>query len=365
MSEITEPTVGSEKSSKKPRKATTKSKTTKTSRATSAKTSSKKAKKPKTTRKKSVDLETFTALQEQIAANQKELLDNISETFQTALNTQLKRADRRRRWNNFFRDLIIVILMLGLGYAGHLLYSLGYRIEGAELVNTNDTQDEEVQNPEPVKDDTWYLANYSYLLDQVKTNLNADSVSAYYLYSNDHDLKDIKPEYLLNMAYHQVEQDRAANAGGSEDQAANDSTKNHLVTVEANTLKTKFAELFGDSVKFYAGNFSAGCLNFVYQRATETFEAENQTCALNQHREVMEEIERIYQEGEVIYVISRAGIYDKDEHSFYNFNDLFRPVAKDVEQTDFSNLKDQLNRYQYQFKKSGEKYYFNKITKLD
>lgn len=79
----------------------------------------------------------------------------------------------------------------------------------------------------------------------------------------------------------------------------------------------------------------------------------------------MEEIERIYQEGEVIYVISRAGIYDKDEHSFYNFNDLFQPVAKDVEQTDFNNLKDRLNRYQYQFKKSGEKYYFNKITKLD
>lgn len=143
--------------------------------------------------------------------------------------------------------------MLGLGYAGHLLYSLGYRIEGTELVNTSSTQGEEAQDPEPVKDDAWYLANYSYLLDQVKTNLNADSVSAYYLYSNDHDLKDIKPEYLLNMAYHQVEQDRAANAEGSKDQVANDSTKNHLVTVEANTLKTKFAELLAIRRNFMPG----------------------------------------------------------------------------------------------------------------
>ena len=66
-----------------------------------------------------------------------------------------------------------------------------------------------------------------------------------------------------------------------------------------------------------------------------------------------------------MYVISHAGIYDKDEKSYYNFNDLFRPVAKDAKQEDFDRYKDQLNRYQYQFHKSGENFYFNKITKLD
>ena len=52
-----------------------------------------KPKKNKSTRKKAVDLDTFMTLQDQIAANQKELLDSISATFQTTMNTQLKRAD--------------------------------------------------------------------------------------------------------------------------------------------------------------------------------------------------------------------------------------------------------------------------------
>lgn len=369
MSDTTEMTVGEEvtkntKSSKKGAKAaknanvapkTSKAKTKKSDTAKTART-----------RKKAVDLDTFMALQEQIAANQRELLDSISETFQTTLNEQLKRANRRRRWNNFFRDIIIIVLMLGFGYSVHLLYNLGYRIEGTNIVNTNKVQEAEAPVTEPVKDEAWYLANYSYLLDQIKTDLNADSVSAYYLYSDDYKLSDIKPEYLLNMAYRQVARDQAtAASAGNEASEATVSAKDNTITVSVDTLKAKFSELFGESAKFYPGNFSSGCLNFNYQHANETFEAKNQTCALNQHREIIEEIERIYQEGEVIYLISQAGIYDKDERSFYNFNDLFRPVAKDADQTDFNEYKDRLNRYQYQFKKSGEKFYFSKITKLD
>lgn len=350
----TEPEKKPRKNSKKSAKetGTTKAEKTKSARA----------------RKQALDVETFEAFQEQIAINQKELLDSINETFQTTMTTQLKRADRRRRWNNFFRDLIIVFLALGLGYTIHLLYNLGYHIEGSKLVETETSEVEESSETEPVKDDAWYLANYSYLLDQIKTDLNADGVAAYYLYSGDHKISDIKPEYLLNMAYRQVSQDQAsAAANGNEETAKTETTqaKENTVILAADTLKTKFTDLFGDSVKFYAGNFTAGCLNFAYQRGTETFEAKNQTCALNQHREIIEEIERIYQEGEVIYIISRAGIYDKDEQSFYNFNDLFKPVAKEVKVDDFSKYKNQLNRYQYQFNKDGEKFYFSKVTKLD
>ena len=369
MSDTTEMTVGEgvTKNTKRGKKGTQATKTANSAtKVSKVKTKKSDAAKTTRTRKKTVDLDTFVALQEQIAANQKELLESISDTFQTTLSEQLKRANRRRRWNNFFRDVIIIILMLGFGYSVHLLYNLGYRIEGANIVNTNEIQEAEAPAAEPVKDDDWYLANYSYLLDQIKTDLNADSVSAYYLYSDDYKLSDIKPEYLLNMAYRQVARDQATAAStGIEAQESTVSAKDNTVTVSVDTLKAKFSELFGESAKFYASNFSSGCLNFSYQHANETFEAKNQTCALNQHREIIEEIERIYQEGEVIYLISRAGIYDKDERSFYNFNDLFRPVAKDADQTDFNEYKERLNRYQYQFKKSGEKFYFSKITKLD
>ncbi len=401
MSEATVPTVGSEKSVKKTnledvsndpsdikkdaakskanQKPKNRKKNVSTKKMNTAKSAAadaqvddaeQKPKKNKSTRKKAVDLDTFMTLQDQIAANQKELLDSISATFQTTMNTQLKRADRRRRWNNILRDLIIVILVLGLGYAAHLLYNLGYRIEGTEIINTetaHPTNESTVSN-EPVKDDAWYLANYSYLLDQVKIDLSADNVSAYYLYSDNHTLRDIKPEYLLNMAYRQVAREQANSAELADTGSSNGATmsvENGVVTLPTGTLKAEFTKLFGDNVKFYTSNFNAGCLNFTYQRSNDTFEAQNQTCVLNQHREIIEKIDRIYQEGEVMYVISHAGIYDKDEKSYYNFNDLFRPVAKDAKQEDFDRYKDQLNRYQYQFHKSGENFYFNKITKLD
>lgn len=403
MSETTELTVGSEKSAKKSRseaatsglddakkkapkpktsknsqnKVRKKSAATRAAKVTDSTTANadmtandQKTKKSKSTRKKAVDLDTFMTLQEQIAMNQKELLDSISTTFQATMNSQLKRADRRRRWNNILRDLIIVVLTLGLGYTVHLLYNLGYRIEGTEIVSTEapHSTEEPSVTTEPIKDEAWYLANYSYLLDQVKIDLSADNVSAYYLYSDDHTLSDIKPEYLLNMAYRQVARAQANSAESVHTDTPDDiatNTETGTITLPASTLKTEFVKLFGNSAKFYPSNFNAGCLNFIYQRSSDMFEAQNQTCVLNQHREIVEKIDRIYQEGEVMYVISHAGIYDKDEKSYYNFNDLFRPVAKDIKLEDFDQYKDQLNRYQYQFHKSGEQFYFNKITKLD
>ena len=40
----------------------------------------------------------------------------------------------------------------------------------------------------------------------------------------------------------------------------------------------------------------------------ESFVATNQACDINKNREIIEKIEKIYEEGEVIYIITDAGV---------------------------------------------------------
>lgn len=91
---------------------------------------------------------------------------------------------------------------------------------------------------------------------------------------------------------------------------------------------------------------------------------ENSDCAMSSEREIVEEIDEMYEEGSVLYVLTTAAIYDAEEASFYSFDNLFKPVVMNAEKEDLAKNRALLNRYQYQFKKTGEKYHFSGVVKL-
>ncbi len=304
--------------------------------------------------------ELLEQLQKQLTENQVDLIQIIKDETRNALSVELRRADRRRRWNNFWRDIIIIILAVGCGYLGYLTYDLSNLNDDAQ---DNSKVAETTTTAGPIKDDAWYLANYSYLYERTRANLNADNVSAYYLYNGDLAVNNIRPEYLLNIAYQNFVTTSPVQVDEPSDEEKSGDTKN-IITVSASDLQSKFTDLFSDDAKFRASDFVSGCLDFVYQKSSDSFEAEDLKCQLNQHREIVEKIEKIYEEGEVIYITTNAGVYDKDEKSFYNFDDLFKPVAEGASKQEFEGYAKDLNRYQYQFKKSGEDYKFSKIVKL-
>lgn len=301
------------------------------------------------------------AVREQIENCKNELKisleQSIRQEFSLIVKKQLKAANRRRRIGVVVRDILILILAATVGYFGWCLYDVRYFdwMGPQPEVSAPDVPDnQEVDEPEVViKDTRWYVNNYGYLFEDLQLGLNADSVEAYYLYSDDHKVSEIKPAYLLGMAYNKVMPTTESSADAA--------TK---VSVAAADLRTAFEGMFGTADYFEKVSFTHGCKKFTYVREDDAFVTENSDCSIKSEREIVEEVDEMYEEGSVLYVLTTAAIYDAGEASFYSFDDLFKPAVTNAEKTDLSKNRAALNQYQYQFKKTGEKYHFSGVVKL-
>ena len=187
------------------------------------------------------------------------------------------------------------------------------------------------------------------MLENAKVSLNADQASAYYLYSKDYKVSEIKPSYLLNMAYKKLNEKEIK-------------TNSVNVTVEEEALKNAFLELFGTLDTYKPTAFSFNCLNFKYEKDHNRYVALQQTC--NSNKEILENITDMYEERNQLYILTTATIYDKNESSYYKFDNLFDPILNDVSEKDLTTNNKKLNQYQYIFKKVEDTYYFDSITKL-
>lgn len=285
------------------------------------------------------------------------LEQSIRQEFSAIVKKQLKAANRRRRIGVVVRDVIILLLAAAVGYFGWCLYDARYfdwMGPQQEIAAPEVPDKQEVDEPDVVvKDTRWYVNNYGYLFEDLQLGLNADNVEAYYLYSDDRKVSEIKPAYLLGMAYNKVMPAAASSA---------DATAR--TSVAATDLRTAFEGMFGTTDYFEKVGFTHGCKKFTYARESDTFVTENGDCTVNSTREIVEEIDEMYEEGSVLYVLTTVAIYDADEASFYSFDNLFKPAVMNAEKTDLGKNQAMLNRYQYQFKKTGEKYHFSGVVKL-
>ncbi len=301
------------------------------------------------------------AVREQIENCKFEIIAAVQENVHAELkdffSKQLRKAERRRRLGVVVRDILILLLAAVVGYFGYCLYDAKYfsfMKTDCERNGTCEQVSEKVvtpAKPEVVKDTAWYQNNYGYLLDSLKTNLNADKVSAYYLYSGDYKISEIKPNYLLAMAYNRLNSN-----------ITYDSDKG--IIIPANDLRNSFVNLFGNADHFVKQNFTYDCAEFTYDRESDSFITPSVQCNSTSDRQILEEVDEIYEEGNVMYFITTAAIYDKVEESFYTFDNLFKPAVKSVLNNELTKHKDRLNQYQYSFKKVNNQYYFSDIVKL-
>ncbi len=292
-----------------------------------------------------------------------ELKEEMSNDIQVEVANLMKQEEKRiikgKNMAIFKRDLLILIFFGIALYFGYCLYDVKYfdfmkadcekngTCSGDNSVSTHP----DVQEPTPiVKDKNWYVENYGYLMDEIKITMNPDQVSAYYLYSSDHQLSDIKTSYLLNMAYNHLDKKAIK-------------TNSMNVTIEGEVLRKAYEEVFG-SMNFYQNvNFTYDCLNFIYNQEKDRFVAENEKCNVSKNV-IVEEIDAMNEEGDVLYINTIASIYNEGEKSFYTFDNLYEAAVSNVTREDISKYAKKLNRYQYQFKKVDQVYYLDSITKL-
>lgn len=306
-------------------------------------------------------------IQSMIKANTLKFKEDVKEEIdieiQNGVSNMIQQEEKRilrgKNFSIFKRDFAILVLFGIIVYFGYCLYDVKYfdfmksecERNGTCYVENGNGDGSGENNPqEIVKDKDWYVANYGYLLDEVQLSLNADNVSAYYLYSNDYKLNEIKTAYLLNMAYSKLDTKQIK-------------TNTQTVTVEGNDLKNAFESLFGSTTYYKAGAFTYNCLNFTYNSEKNRYTAENIKCSKTKNT-ILEEIDNMYEEGDVLYIQTTATIYNESEGSFYTFDNLFDAAVVDVTRDDLNKNSRKLNKYQYQFKKANDTYYFDGITKL-
>lgn len=284
-----------------------------------------------------------------------ELQESIHTEMQQVADTEIRRVNRRRRAGFIIRDIIILLLAVLVGYFGYCLYDIEYfdflKSDCAQTDCPSNNDEVTVAEEPEVKDTDWYLHNYGYLFDSLKINLDADKVTAYYLYSDDYKVSEIQPEYLLAMAYNRL------------DDKPTPSHDNN-VTVSAEQMRKAFVNLYGSADYFVKQSFTYDCIEFSYNKDNDSFLAPNISCPRTAKRQILEQVDEVYEEGNVIYFLTTATIYDKSEQSFYTFDNLFKPVVTNVSKTDLDKYSSLLNKYQYRFKKVDGVFYFSDVTKL-
>lgn len=292
-----------------------------------------------------------------------DLKEELNNDIQVEVANIMKQEERKlikgKNMAIFKRDIVLLLFFGIIVYFGYCLYDVKYfsfmksecEKNGTCVVQEgNGNSVLEPNQPQVIKDKNWYIENYGYLMDEVKVTMNPDQVSAYYLYSSDHQLSDIKTSYLLNMAYHHLNKKDIK-------------TNSMNITVEGEVLRKAYEEVFGSMNLYQNVNFTYDCLNFVYNQEKDRFVAENEKCGVAKN-EIVEEIDAMNEEGDVLYINTIAAIYNESEKSFYTFDDLFEAVVSNVTREDISKYAKKLNRYQYQFKKVDNVYYLDSITKL-
>lgn len=290
-----------------------------------------------------------------------ELLEDVNNEVVDLLKKEEKRMLKGKNAAIFKRDVVILLFFALILYFGYCLYDVKYfdfmkseceragNCYNPENNNGNENENQE-QTPVVVKDKDWYIEHYGYLLDQTKLSLNADNVSAYYLYSADRKVSEIKSSVLLNMAYSELSSKQIK-------------TNSVSITVEGEDLKNTFEKLFGTLVNYKPTSFTYNCLNFKYNEDKDRYTADNNKCSTANNK-IVEEIDDMYEEGNVLYIITYATIYNENENNFYTFDNLYEPEVTGVTEGDLKANARKLNSYQYQFKKSDENYYLDSIIKL-
>lgn len=287
-----------------------------------------------------------------------EISKDILEEVENVMKREEKRIIRNRTLSLFKKNVAIFILLIIVCYFGYCLYDVKYfdfmkseceRNGNCAVISNEDSNNIE-QEENVIKDKDWYIENYGYLLNEANVLLSADQANAYYLYSGDHKVNEIKTSYLLNLAYKKMDN-------------KNVKTNSVSVTINAEDLRNAFQDLFGTLDNYKDTNFTYGCLNFVYNSEKDRYVAENNKCTIS-NKEILENISDMYEEENKLYILTTATIYDKAESSYYTFDNLFDPILANVTDAEFLENAKKLNKYQYIYKKVDDSYYLNSITKL-
>lgn len=305
---------------------------------------------------KQVKKQIKTIITDEIQLYKKELNDEINkevqEEVQKAVKAEYKKLIRRKNITIIKCYIAIIALLAAAIYFGYCLYKSEYfkeKIEEKQDVKVNEIQEAESTDEQVEKTQEWYKENYGYLVNNVTLKLDTNLLNAYKLYTANTSVDNIKNEYLLSMAYHNLDK-------------AKQSEMNNTISIDSKDLEEAYNKLF--QKEYVAEDFSYQCLDFTYNEKKDNYSAKVAECK-NQDKEILEQITYISEDDNYIYLETVATIYDKSNKNIYNFDNLYVPIKENVEKEDIFKDLSRLAKFKYSFKKANDSYYFETIEKLN
>ena len=278
-----------------------------------------------------------------------ELDKKIDGLVQVKIDKFEKKLNKQKQRVLLKKNIIIIILLGVVLFEGKILYDNGLLNNSNYKSNTDinvidkDVSSEKVETKEDKKDLEWYINEYSYLLDNVKTNLVGEDFS--YLYQHNYEVKDIDNKIRLNMAYQLLDKEDISNKDG-------------FLTVASSVLEEKYKSIFGKLLEFKNEDFVNSCIHFIYNESMDKYLAVNLECA-SCDKEIKQEIISVEEKEEKLIITTILGVYDNKEKTISNLDNTFNKKYKD----NILEYKDQLNKFEYEFIRESDTYYFDSITK--
>ena len=273
------------------------------------------------------------------------LLNDLSIKIDYEVKNKLDKMEKRiyklKKSSLTKRNIIILFLLLIIFLETKLLYDNGILLSKD---NTNISNIYKTEERIETKDKEWYIENYSYLLDNIKTNLSEENYL--YLYQKDYQETTIDNKIRLNMAY----------------QLITPNIDNNIIIVKEQDLKDSYTKIFGNLINYKAENFTDNCIQFIYNKNEEKYLAINTECSENK-KEIIEKIIDIYEQESNIIIETTVGIYNQETKSLSNINGT--TIKENYSYSDnIEELVNKLTTYKYTFQKIDDNYYLKEIDKL-
>lgn len=276
------------------------------------------------------------------------LEDEISNRVNYEAKNKLEKMEKRiYKYKNrsMLKRNFLILILLGIIifetkilYDNNLLSKLDNKDENNEIKQEM-REDNILEYQKGEKDSNWYIKNYSYLLDNIKTNISDED--QYYLYKKDYTEDSIRNSIKLNMAYQLL-------ADGIK-------SENNIIEVKEKDLKSAYEKIFGNIENFKSENFNDSCIQFIYNKETKNFMAIDTDC--DEDREtIFRSIKKIYEEDDKLIIAVFIGVYNEEEKTLSTID---KKNIYNYKEENIANLP----VYEFIFKRVDGKYYLNKINK--
>lgn len=283
-----------------------------------------------------------------------QLIIDVNNEIKDNIRKQQRKMLRQKNFKIFKKNIFILLLIAVIIYFGYCLWDARYFAfmkNEEKNASVKEVADESKEKEEKIiKDKTWYIENYGYLLDNTKLSLLSDNYNIYYLYSDNYNVSSIKDTIKLNMAYKFVE---------------NISESDYSYTIKEEDMKNAYYKMFGTYDYYNPTSFNVDCMQFYYNSYEKIYVAYKITCESTVSLHIKEEIKDMYEEDGKIIIETVMGVYNENNNYLFAYYNLYNSVASDFDQSkSVLDYEDVLNSYKYVFNKNEQDCYFESIEKV-